>query len=120
MGIRRSDMNPLSKGWRVVDRNLDRIFKLTLNLLAYSRPRTPNLEMVNPKKVIDECLELIAPMADEKGVMAVSESRKISPPFRSTPTAAPGADESAQQCDGRRPAKEGLIRIGCRYDAKPT
>ncbi|MGN6626847.1 MAG: FHA domain-containing protein, partial [Tepidisphaeraceae bacterium] len=43
MGIRRQDFNQLGKGWRVVEKNLDRIFNLTMNLLAYSRPRTPKL-----------------------------------------------------------------------------
>ena len=44
-----------------------------MNLLAYSKPREPKLEMVNPKVLIDECLELIAAAANEKGVMAVAD-----------------------------------------------
>ena len=30
-----------TKGWRIVDRNLDKIYNLTMNLLAYSKPREP-------------------------------------------------------------------------------
>ena len=56
---------------RIVDRNLDKIYNLTLNLLAYSRPREPKLEMVNPKQLINECLELIATAANEKGAMVL-------------------------------------------------
>jgi signal transduction histidine kinase len=118
MGIRRSDMNQLSKGWRVVDRNLDRIFNLTLNLLAYSRPRTPKLEMVNPKKVIDECLELIAPMANEKGVMAVSDIEKDLP---AVPLDADGLHQVLMNLLSNAldavPPSQGLVRIACRYDA---
>ena len=38
-----------AKGWRIVDRNLDKIYNLTMNLLAYSKPREPQLELVNPQ-----------------------------------------------------------------------
>ena len=36
-----------------------------MNLLAYSRPREPRLESINPKVLIDECLELVAAAANE-------------------------------------------------------
>ena len=60
MGLRGSNITQASKGWRIVHRNLDKIYGLTMNLLAYSKQREPSLEMVNPKKLIDECLELVA------------------------------------------------------------
>src|SRR6202044_214484 len=41
MGFKSSDLVQASKGWRIVDRNLDKIFNLTMNLLAYSKPREP-------------------------------------------------------------------------------
>ena len=61
MGFRNTNLVQAQKGWRIVDRNLERIFNMTMNLLAYSKPREPQLESVNVKKLIDECLELIAP-----------------------------------------------------------
>ena len=63
-------------------KNLDRIFNLTMNLLAYSKPRKPKLEMVHPRKVIDDCLELIAPVAAERGVMAMADiDKRRQPPI---------------------------------------
>ena len=38
MGLRGTNLPQAAKGWRIVDRNLDKIYNLTLNLLAYSRP----------------------------------------------------------------------------------
>src|SRR5207248_2867435 len=39
MGLRGSNLPQAAKGWRVVDRNMEKIYNLTMNLLAYSRPR---------------------------------------------------------------------------------
>ena len=50
-----------------------------MNLLAYSKPREPKLELVNPRMLINECVELIAPTANEKGVMAVADVDKDHP-----------------------------------------
>src|SRR2546422_7484 len=39
MGIKNNNLPQLTKGWRVVDRNLEKIYNLTMNLLAYSKDR---------------------------------------------------------------------------------
>src|SRR5207237_5521615 len=79
MGLRGGNLPQTQKGWRIVDRNLEKIYNLTMNLLAYSRPREPSLELIQPRKLIDECLELIAPNANEKGVMAVADDDRDMP-----------------------------------------
>ena len=50
-------------------------------------PREPQLEQINPKVLIDECLELIAAAANEKGVMAVADVEPDIPPSPPIPTA---------------------------------
>lgn len=60
-------------GWPIVERNLDRIYQLVLNMLAYSKQREPRTEPVNLNHVIREALELIEPQADEKGVMIMTD-----------------------------------------------
>lgn len=117
MGIRRNDMNQLTKGWRVVDRNLEKIYNLTMNLLAYSRPRTPRLEMIHPKKIIDECLELIAPMANEKGVMAVADVDRDQPAIPLDPDGLHQVlmNLLTNALEAVEP-QTGLVRVNCRYD----
>jgi GAF domain-containing protein len=56
MGFRSTNLVQASKGWRIVERNLTKLYNLTLNLLAYSRPREPKLQSINPKAMIDEAL----------------------------------------------------------------
>src|SRR5262249_28402200 len=107
-----------NKGWRIVDRNLEKIYNLTMNLLAYSRPREPRLEMINPRVLIDECLELIAPMANEKGVMCVADVDRDHP---GVPLDPDGLHQIimnllANAIDAVQP-HEGLIRVVCHYDA---
>src|SRR5258706_214925 len=67
-------------GWGVVEINLEKIYNLTLNLLAYSKEREPGLELVNPRKIIEECVELIATPANTKGAMVVADVDRDMPP----------------------------------------
>ncbi|MGC4032145.1 MAG: ATP-binding protein [Tepidisphaeraceae bacterium] len=117
MGLRRNDVNQSVKGWRIVEKNLDKIFNLTMNLLAYSRPRLPKLEMVHPRRVIDECLELLAPVANDRGVMAVADVEQDVP---AVPLDSDGLHQVLMNlltnALDATAAGDGLIRVGCRYD----
>ena len=119
MGIKGNNLGQATKGWRVVDRNLDKIYNLTLNLLAYSRPREPRLEMVNPKALINDCLELIASAANEKGVMVVADVDEAQPAIPLDPSGMHQVlmNLLSNSLDAVRP-REGLIRVECRYDAE--
>jgi two-component system NtrC family sensor kinase len=119
MGFRNANITQAQKGWRIVDRNLEKIYNLTMNLLAYSKPREPKLEAVNPKVLVDECLELIAPMANEKGVMAVADVERDHPPV---PIDQDGLHQVllnllSNAIDAVEPNR-GLIRVVGRYDAE--
>ncbi len=119
MGLRGANVPQAAKGWRIVDRNLEKIYNLTMNLLAYSRPREPKLEQINPKVLIEECLELIAAAASEKGVMAVADADPNHPAFPADPD---GLHQVLMNLlinamDAVEPTK-GLIRVVCRYDSE--
>ncbi|MDB5290185.1 MAG: putative two-component system sensor histidine kinase [Phycisphaerales bacterium] len=117
MGLRGSNVLQASKGWRIVHRNLDKIYQLTMNLLAYSKQREPQLEMVNPKALVDECLELVAQTANEKGVMVVGDVEEGHPAIPMDPS---GMHQVLLNLLGNAldavQAKEGLVRVECRYD----
>ena len=117
MGLRGSNLPQTTKGWRIVDRNLEKIYNLTMNLLAYSKPREPRFELINAGKLIEECLELIAPMANERGVMAVAD---LDPDLPAIPLDPDGLHQVMMNLLGNAldavEPKTGLIRVGCRYD----
>jgi signal transduction histidine kinase/pSer/pThr/pTyr-binding forkhead associated (FHA) protein len=119
MGLRNNNTPQLTKGWRVVDRNLEKIYNLTMNLLAYSKEREPKLEFVNPKKLLEECVELIAPAANDKGVMVVADVERDTPPVPLDPDGLHQAVMNllSNALDAVSP-HEGLIRLVGKYDGE--
>jgi signal transduction histidine kinase len=120
MGIKREDLNQLKKGWEVVDRNLGRIYNLTLNLLAFSKPRMPQRTLVQPRVLIEECLELLAPLATSRGVMAVAD---VAPDQPAVPLDPDGLHQVLMNLltnalEGIEEDEGGLIRVICKYDDK--
>lgn len=119
MGLKGNNLPQAGKGWRVVERNLDKIYHLTMNLLSYSRPREPHLEQVNPRKLIDECVELIGQNASDRGVMVLADVDKDHPAI---PMDAAGMHQVVMNLlsnalDAVEPGK-GLVRVECNYDAE--
>jgi len=119
LGLRAANITQAAKGWRIVDRNLEKIYNLTMNLLAYSRPREPKLEQINPKVLIEECLELMATAAAEKGVMAVADVEPDHPAFPADPDGLHQVlmNLLINSLDAVEPQK-GLIHVVCRYDSE--
>lgn len=117
MGLRGGNLPQASKGWAIVDRNLEKIYNLTLNLLAYSKEREPRLELVNPHKLIEECVELIANAANAKGAMVVADVEKDIPPVPMDPDGMHQVlmNLLSNALDAIEPQK-GLIRVVCRYE----
>ncbi len=117
MGFRNNNQPQAQKGWGIVSRNLEKIFSLTLNLLSYSRERKPDLQFVQPRKVIEECLELIAPVAAERGIMAVADVEPEMPPVPMDPD---GMHQVLMNLLSNAvdalPADGGLIKISARLD----
>ena len=119
MGLRGNNLPQAGKGWRIVDRNLDKIYNLTLNLLAYSRPREPRLEMANPRALINECIELLANSANEKGAMIVADVDEAQPAIPLDPSGMHQVlmNLLSNALDAVEPHR-GLITVACRYDAE--
>jgi signal transduction histidine kinase len=119
MGLKSNNVGQLGKGWRIVDRNLEKIYNLTMNLLVYSKQREPKLEMIQPRTLINDCLELIAPLANEKGAMCVADVDKDHP---AVPLDPDGLHQIlmnllSNAIDAVEPTN-GLIRVVCNYDAE--
>ena len=119
MGLRANNLAQSTKGWRVVDRNLDKIYNLTMNLLAYSKEREPQLQLVNPNKLIAECVELTASAAGAKATMVVAD---VDPDHPAIPIDPDGMHQVmmnliSNALDAVEPGR-GLIRIVCRYEVE--
>ena len=80
LALNRDDLNMAREGWPIVSRNLDRIFSLTMNMLAYSKQREPELELVNLRQLVAEAIELIQPQCDQRHVALMQDHDDAMPP----------------------------------------
>ncbi|HUU21234.1 MAG TPA: ATP-binding protein [Phycisphaerae bacterium] len=74
-----NDAAKARRAWPIVHRNLDRINMVILNMLAFSKPRPPVLESINVNYIIEECVELLTPQADEQSVALMTDLAEMPP-----------------------------------------
>ena len=67
-GLDHTDFGLTTKGWRILDRNLDKVYTLMINMLAFSKQREPQFETLFIRKIIEDVVELVMEQAEEAGV----------------------------------------------------
>ncbi|MCK4871389.1 MAG: FHA domain-containing protein [Phycisphaerales bacterium] len=118
MGIKKEDLRLARGGWDVLSRNLDRIYSLTMNMLAFTK-RTPlEIELTKPRPLMEECAELIKAQCDRKGVALIVDADPDMPPIPMDPNAMHQAimnllTNALQSVD----AKTGIITLRSEYEA---
>jgi signal transduction histidine kinase len=80
MGLARQQIGTIDQGWQIVQRNLDKIFNLTMNMLAFSKTREPNLEMTHLNKVVQDVIDLSQRRADDKSILLLTDFEDTLPP----------------------------------------
>jgi two-component system, NtrC family, sensor kinase len=119
MGLRSTNIAQVGKGWEIVERNLGKIFSLTMNLLAFSKERVPRLELAGLKRIIEECVELLAPAANQKKVMVVADVDRDLPPIPLDPDGIHQVlvNLLGNALDAVQP-EVGLVKVSATYDAE--
>lgn len=77
MGIDSDDIAKAREAWPIVQRNIDRIDGLILNMLAFSKEREPLLENVDINSVVNDCVELATKAADERGIALMTDLQDL-------------------------------------------
>ncbi len=72
-GLDRRDFAVTTQGWQIVNRNVDKAYRLMLNMLAFSKEREPRLEMLQLNKIVQDAVGLAQKQADDKRVVLLSE-----------------------------------------------
>ncbi|TWT84476.1 Sensor protein ZraS [Planctomycetes bacterium CA13] len=67
-GLKRDDTDAVRRGWRIVDRNQDRISNLVLDMLTFSKERTPQRVDGDLNDTVRDVVELMHPRAEEMEV----------------------------------------------------
>ncbi|MEI8195756.1 MAG: ATP-binding protein, partial [Phycisphaerae bacterium] len=115
--IRKQNIDEVRTGWNMLKRNIDKVQTLTMNMLAYSKPRTPNVELTHLPHILNECLELVKPQASEKRVTLLTEISSSQPPV---PVDADGIHQAVLNLLGNAidavEAASGVVTLSSQYD----
>jgi signal transduction histidine kinase len=65
MGLKEHDEGVVGKGWKIVDRNQNRISALVMDMLTFSKEREPDLTTANINEVVSDVIELTRVRAEE-------------------------------------------------------
>lgn len=130
LALNRGDLELASEGWPILARNLDRIYALTLNMLAYSKQQQLDIELTQVSALIEDVAQLLTPQCDQKGIALVLELSEDMPPIPVDPgaihqvlmnllTNAVEAIEGAHpRRTGSRRSAAGVITVRSAFDAE--
>lgn len=68
MGLSEHDESVVAKGWKIVEKNQNKISALVLDMLTFSKEREPDLSPNNMNQVVGDVIELMQSRAAELGV----------------------------------------------------
>ena len=80
LALNKADLDLAREGWPILGRNLDRIYALTQNMLAFSRQRRLEPELIPLAPVVQEAAQLIQPQCDRKQVVLIQDLAEEMPP----------------------------------------
>lgn len=71
LGISKNEKEKLNKGWEMIQRNIGRTSDLVLDLLSYSKERTPELKACRPNTIIEDVCDIMRELAEEQQVQLI-------------------------------------------------
>ncbi len=81
LALGRGDIELAREGWPILARNLDRVYALTFNMLAWSRAGHPEISLVNLTMVIKDAISLVKGAADRRKVAIRVDIEEDMPPI---------------------------------------
>lgn len=85
IGLTKGDQKTARNGWDILKRNLDRIVQLTMNMLAFGRRPTLELEATKLGKLVEDCVRLYEPRCAEQGIALIADVDHEMPPIHLDP-----------------------------------
>lgn len=117
LGLRKQNMNVVRNGWEIVARNQERIYELTMNMLAFSKQRKPEMEMTSLPSLLTEIVALVQKQAENKGVAIITDFDPDMPPVPLDPGGIHQAVLNLlnNAIDAVEP-QSGVVTLRCAYD----
>ncbi len=117
IGLRKSSLDDVKTGWTMLERNLDKVQALTMNMLAYSKARKPTLEMTHLPHLLNECMEMVKKPAADKHVTILPEISTTQPPV---PVDADGVHQAVlnllMNAIDAVEARRGVVTVSSKFD----
>lgn len=122
MGLRSQALPTVDQGWQIVHRNLDKIYTLTMNMLAFAKRREPRMEPVQLTSLLDDILKLVQRKAEDKGVLLKNDTGEEMPALLMDEN---GIHQAVLNIVGNAvdaaPRETGIVRVKVTFDpAKET
>ncbi len=73
IGLDKNNPDKLKNGWQMVQRNIGRISDLVLDLLSYSKDRSPEPQICFPNKIAADACELLQNLAEEHEIAILQD-----------------------------------------------
>ncbi len=68
LGLSEHDESVVGKGWKIVEKNQQKISTLVMDMLTFSKEREPDLTTANINQIVGDVVELMKSRAEELGV----------------------------------------------------
>ena len=116
LALSRGDLARAQEGWPVLQRNLDRIHALALNMLAWAKERPLEPEATDANDIAREVRELLAPAAGRRRVGVVIALDESLPPVEiDGPAIHQALTNLVLNAIEAAPERTGLVEIGTAY-----
>jgi signal transduction histidine kinase len=80
-GLKDSDKDVIGRGWRIVEKNQERISNLVMDMLSFSKDREPELNPADLNETVQDVIELMNTRAAEAEVQLAWQPRADLPQF---------------------------------------
>lgn len=118
LSLNRGEVELAKEAWPILARNVDRILALTLNMLAWSRPATPELELADLNALVREVALLVERQAEHRRVALMLDLDEDVPPVPLDPNGIHQALMNVtMNAVEAAPPRHGVVTIATRYHA---
>ncbi len=81
LALGRGDLELAREGWPILARNLDRVYALTFNMLAWSRTNVPEISYVQIYPIIEDSIALVRGACERRSITIHANAEPDMPPI---------------------------------------
>ncbi len=119
LALNRNDLELAKEGWPILSRNLDRVYTLTFNMLAWSRSQNLDILLEQLQPLIEDAVELVRGACERGNVKISIDIEPDMPPLPLDSTALLQALLNVlHNAIDATPETDGVVSIAARFNKK--